>query len=130
MTHYSMLSKVVVDVPTETHDAEVAFWGDALGVELTRSERFPEYHLADLPGAGVGVGFLVQHLGSGSARIHLDIHASNRVAEVNRLTALGASVVDDGEHWTIMRDPAGLLFCVIPDPRIDATNGYEWSADD
>src|SRR5262245_47042394 len=102
MTHYSRLCKIVVDVPTESHDAEVAFWRDALDVELTQSKRFPEYHLANLPGDEFG--FLVQHLGNGSARVHLDIHASDRVAEVNRLTALGASVVDDGENWTIMRD--------------------------
>jgi hypothetical protein len=121
--HYSRLSRIVVDTPVDTHDAEVAFWRDALSVPLTRYERFPDYHGAALAG---GFGLLVQRLGTGPARVHLDIHASDRAAEVARLTRLGATVVDDGEHWTIMRDPAGLVFCVVPDSSLDASNANEW----
>jgi hypothetical protein len=123
VTHYSRLSKIVIDVPGETHDAEVAFWGEALGVEFTNFERFPEYHGVDLPG---GFGLLTQLLGAGTARVHLDIHTSDRAAEVDRLQRHGATLVDDGEHWAIMRDPAGLLFCVIPDSSVDSSNAAEW----
>jgi catechol 2,3-dioxygenase-like lactoylglutathione lyase family enzyme len=125
VTHYSRLSKIVVDVPAEAHDAEVAFWGQALGVPLTRFERFPEYHGASL--ATDGLGFLVQHLGDGTPGVHIDIHTTDRAAEVARLERIGATLVDDGEHWTIMRDPAGLLFCVIPDPRLNESNAQRWS---
>ena len=127
VTHYSRLSKVIIDVPADRHDAEVAFWGDALGVEFTRFERFPEYHGVDLPG---GFGLLTQVLGEGPARVHLDIHTSDRSAEVARLIRLGATLVDDGDHWAIMRDPAGLVFCVIPDSRVDASNAAEWPGED
>ena len=52
--------------------------------------------------------------------IHLDLHSEDRVAEVERLTALGASVVGERSHkigrfeefWTVMRDPEGNGFCV------------------
>jgi catechol 2,3-dioxygenase-like lactoylglutathione lyase family enzyme len=123
VTHFSRLSRIVVDAPPATHDAEVAFWRDALGIELKHSERYPEYHGAELPG---GFGLLTQALGGGPARVHLDIHASDRAAEVARLRRLGAAVVDEGEGWTVLRDPAGLLFCVVPDKTLDASNATEW----
>lgn len=125
MAHFSKLSKVVVDIPAKTHDSAVAFWGSALGVELTRFERFPEYHGADLPTGGIGL--LTQELGDGHARIHLDIHTTDRVAEVARLIRLGATLVDDGEHWAVMTDPAGLVFCVVPDPKLDVSTAKEWT---
>jgi catechol 2,3-dioxygenase-like lactoylglutathione lyase family enzyme len=124
VAHYSRLSRIVFDAPDETHDAEVAFWRDALGVKLTRYEKFPEYHGAELAG---GFGLLAQRLGDGAARVHVDIHTTDRAAEVARLQRLGATLVDDGEQWAVMRDPAGLVFCVVPDQRLDATNATEWS---
>ena len=124
MTHYSRIARIVIDSPADTHDAEVSFWREATGVALKRYERFPEYHggrLAD------GMGLLTQQLGDGEARIHLDVHTTDRGAEVARLTALGASVVREAEHWTVMSDPAGLLFCVVPDDRLDASNARAWT---
>ena len=31
-------------------------------------------------------------------------------------------------HWQLMRDPAGLVFCVIPEPpgELDASNARRW----
>jgi hypothetical protein len=124
MTHYSRLARIVVDAPSETHDAEVAFWREASGVPLKRYERFPAYHGA--PPGPDGMGLLTQHLEAGPARIHLDIHTSDRAAEVTRLLALGAAIVNDGEFWTIMRDPAGLEFCVVPDDSVNASNAHTW----
>jgi hypothetical protein len=125
VVHYSKLSKIVVDVPADAHDVEVAFWQAALGVPLTRLDRFPEFHGGDPPRGDVG--FLVQHIGAGPARVHLDIHCSDRAAEVARLERLGATLVDDGEYWSVMRDPAGLLFCVIPDRSLNESNATTWS---
>jgi hypothetical protein len=49
-------------------------------------------------------------------RVHLDLAASDRPGEVERLLALGASVVEehrDGDvAWTTMRDVEGNEFCV------------------
>jgi len=45
-------------------------------------------------------------------RIHLDICAGNREQEVQRLEALGASVRDTHETYTVMLDPEGNEFCV------------------
>jgi catechol 2,3-dioxygenase-like lactoylglutathione lyase family enzyme len=62
-------------------------------------------------------------------RIHLDLYADDQVAEVRRLTALGAREV----HWdkqpadadyVIMEDPEGNRFCVV-----DARDWSGWSAE-
>ena len=35
-------------------------------------------------------------------------------AEVDRLVRLGAEEVSRGRTWVVLRDPAGLLLCVVP----------------
>jgi hypothetical protein len=50
-------------------------------------------------------------------RHHLDLYASNREAEVERLLGLGASRVQwrypDGADYVVLSDPDGNRFCVI-----------------
>lgn len=47
-------------------------------------------------------------------RIHLDVRATDRQNEVERLQALGASVLDDQvDGLTVMCDPEANEFCVI-----------------
>ena len=45
-------------------------------------------------------------------RVHLDITAGSRSEEVARLRALGASVRDEHDTFTVMQDPEGNEFCV------------------
>jgi predicted enzyme related to lactoylglutathione lyase len=55
-----------------------------------------------------------------SIPIHLDLAVDDREAEVQRLTSLGATVVETKSHtigpfeevWTVMKDPEGNGFCV------------------
>ncbi len=51
------------------------------------------------------------------SRIHVDLTADDREAEVQRLLELGAARVSDhderGAAWTVMRDPEGNEFCVV-----------------
>ena len=52
--------------------------------------------------------------------IHLDLHSEDRAAEVDRLTGLGATFVEERslkigrfeEFWSVMKDPEGNGFCV------------------
>jgi Glyoxalase-like domain len=44
--------------------------------------------------------------------MHLDIETYDRVNERNRLVALGASIVQDFETHTWMRDPEQIDFCL------------------
>jgi hypothetical protein len=111
MSHYSRVLKVVIDAPPDLHDRELAFWQGALGREL------PEVYSAEYHGAflrGSGLILLMQRLESGAPRVHLDIHTDDLDAEVARLERLGALRVQKVQTWWVMRDPAGLLFCVLP----------------
>lgn len=126
VAHHSRISKVVIDVPSEEHDRELAFWQAATGQELRHYERFPEYHGSVLPGDDMGL--LIQRLGEGGSRVHLDIHTDNLEAEVSRLESLGAQQVQRLNFWCVMRDPAGLLFCVVETASrdLDETNSRRW----
>ena len=74
MSHHSRLSKVVIDVRPAEHDRELAFWSTAVGQQLTKGDRYPEYHGAALHGQEFGL--LIQRLGDGPARVHLDIRSA------------------------------------------------------
>jgi predicted enzyme related to lactoylglutathione lyase len=126
VAHYSRLYKIVIDVPRADHDRELAFWSGAIGVPLTQLDRHPEYHGGELHGQALGL--LIQRLGDGPARVHLDIHTDDPAAEIARLEKLGAELVRQVHAWWIMRDPAGLLFCVIPEPpgSLNDGNAQRW----
>ena len=126
MTHHSRLSKIVLDVPAADHDRELAFWSAAVGQPLTRFDTHPEYHGAALHGPEFGL--LIQRLGDGPGRIHLDIHTDDLAAEITRLEELGAERVQQVHAWWILRDPAGMLFCVIPEPAgsLNDSNAQRW----
>lgn len=49
-------------------------------------------------------------------RVHLDIAAADRAAEVERLLALGATVQREAEGYTVLLDPEGNQFCVFGTP--------------
>ena len=125
MAHFSRLFKVVIDVPASDHDRELLFWQGAVGEPLLRFD-YPEYHGAALHGQDFWL--LMQRLGEGAARVHLDIHTDDLAAEVARLEHLGAERVQRVHSWWVMRDPAGLLFCVIPNPvgTLTERNAHRW----
>ena len=113
--HRSLLSTFMIDVPSADLDATVAFWSGALGATPTQT-KMPQYHILD--DAAPPNRVVIQDSGPGEARIHFDIHTDDLEAEVARLEALGATVVDRQwvDHpgsWIIMRDPAGMEFCVV-----------------
>jgi len=116
MTHRSRLTAVLIDVPGAHHEAETAFWSQALGQQGKRLEQHPEY--AFLGQVTPGIEFMVQALqdrpgGDTAPRIHIDIESDDVDAEVERLKNLGAVEVERVHSWVIMRDPAGITFCVV-----------------
>ena len=107
--HRSRIGIVLIDHAAQ-HDESLAFWSGVTGV-TPRSE-------ADSPYNAIGpIGSLnleVQRLGEGTPpRIHLDIESDNPSAEIERLIGLGATVVEREEDFATMRDPGGLVFCVV-----------------
>jgi predicted enzyme related to lactoylglutathione lyase len=68
-------------------------------------------------GEGITIGLQqVPEERVGKNRVHLDWHCDDRLAEVERLTKLGATVVAEesvpGLTWTVLTDPDGNEFCV------------------
>lgn len=110
------LGSVVIRV--DDLDAQAAFWSAALGYEAHRLDH--DYIVLRPPGGG-GPTLSLDRVRSERQippRIHLDLHATDQPAEVDRLLALGASRV----HWAkrpadadyvILEDPEGNRFCVV-----------------
>ena len=109
--HRSRLHVVVIDSPPDVAEAEVAFWGAALGHDPVREEGTPFTVVAPL---GQGTELAHQRLATGAARIHLDVETDDPEAEAERLEALGAVRVGGHDGCVHLRDPAGLVFCVVP----------------
>ncbi|HUC06053.1 MAG TPA: VOC family protein [Acidimicrobiales bacterium] len=111
--HRSRLAVALFDVGAEDFDSEVSFWAGALGTAAGIDEKESDY--ATLDGVFAGLHVMVQRVGpSTAARVHVDIETDDVEAEVRRLEFLGATRVRAESKWWIMRDPAGLLFCVVP----------------
>lgn len=54
-------------------------------------------------------------------RAHLDLGTDDRPAELERHRALGAEVVAEQAFWSVLRDPAGLAYCITDrDPATGA----------
>ncbi len=110
MAHRSKLSAALVDVPQEAYAATTVFWGAALGRAGETDDDDPDY--TDFGRVLPAMRLMTQRVGA-PARVHLDIEADDVEAEVARLEAHGATRVEKIHSWWVMRDPAGLLFCVI-----------------
>jgi hypothetical protein len=123
------LKDIVVDA---AHPAAIArFWAAALDgyavapyddAELARLRANGIYDVEDdpsvviepVPGAvGPRLIFqLVPEAKSVKNRMHLDVRADDRAAELERLCALGASVIARYEGHTTLADPEGNEFCL------------------
>lgn len=112
-----MISKIVIDVAPADYERERAFWQAVVGGSWPEKD-LPEYDGTELPGQGLEL--LMQRLDEGPSRLHLDIHTDDLDAEVGRLERLGARRIRQLRNLWILRDPAGLAFCVIRDPSLAA----------
>lgn len=113
----------VRNITFDAHDphAIARFWAALTGYTL--SDAVPEGDEVTLvPGDPAAPGLLFLKVPEDKAvknRVHLDIRppSGTRDAEVERLTGLGARIVDDlrtpdGRGWVVMTDPEGNEFCV------------------
>lgn len=111
----SLVDQVCLDIPSARYDAEVGFWRGLTGWTLRDdpADVPDEFEHLDPP-RGLPVQLLLQRLDDedGSVRAHLDLCATDPPAEVERHLRLGAEHVDRGRGWTVLRDPAGALYCV------------------
>jgi hypothetical protein len=111
MTARLRLAGALVDVPRADHERAVSFWAGALGKEPVVTEKFPDF--AQYDEVTPGLYFMVQATRDDTRRIHLDLESDDVEADVARLTSLGATEIERSHHWVVMRDPAGITFCVV-----------------
>lgn len=109
----SLLDQVCLDMPRRRYAAEVAFWSGLTGWAVDPDGEADEFERLAWP-AGLPLRFLLQRLDEedGPVRAHFDLSSADRPAEVARHVALGAQELGPGRGWTVMRDPAGLVYCV------------------
>lgn len=116
--------RLVVVLDCVDADALADFWASALGfrrgpfgapyVRLADPrKRWPDLLLQQVPEPRAGKN-----------RMHLDLQVMDVAAEVDRLTALGARVIDpahddDGFLTVVLADPQGNEFCVLRPPDGD-----------
>ena len=107
------LGAVPAEVTVESHGRKA--WRDLAAV------RHPDDPHEEESGTGLGRRLLFQRVPEAKSvknRLHLDLHvgAERRAAEVERLEALGASVLrhvkEPGGEWVTMTDPEGNEFDV------------------
>jgi predicted enzyme related to lactoylglutathione lyase len=111
--HRSRIGLVLIDHPEDDWERALSFWAGVQGVTPTgESDGMPEYRSLGTIGS---VALESQRTGAGTPpRVHLDIETDDVAAEVARVVALGATVVDQRSGYTILQDPGGLAFCVVP----------------
>jgi hypothetical protein len=111
--HASLLDQICLDIPADAFDREVDFWGE-LTTWWPLPKQADEFLRLDVPLA-FPLRMLLQRLGpddSGGMRAHADLSADAREPEVERHQACGGEIVRVAEHWTTLRDPVGLVYCV------------------
>jgi hypothetical protein len=109
---HSLFDQLCLDIPAADFAAECRFWSELTGWPQ-RSSSAEFVHLTRP--AAVPLRLLLQRLGEddhGPARAHADLACDDVPAERQRHQALGAELVRIAEHWTTLRDPAGLLYCI------------------
>jgi hypothetical protein len=110
--HRVLLSTIHFDVPASMREVQRSFWSTALATTTRPGRGYPEYDVFEHPAAGLPV--VVQEVGGTAPRIHVDIETDDVEAEVRRLLAVGAAEVARRDDWVVLRDPAGMEFCVVP----------------
>jgi hypothetical protein len=90
-----------------------AFWRAALGYETEfESDEVVRLKATDSRGLRRLVFWRVPEPKATKTRVHLDLASKDPAAVVERLVALGASVIEVHPAWTVMSDPEGNEFCV------------------
>src|SRR3954463_11733602 len=111
--HRSRIGLVLIDHPEDRWGEALGFWAGVQGVTpVSEDSSMPEYRSLGTVGS---IALESQRTGAGTPpRVHLDIETDDVAAEVARVVALGASILEAREGYTILLDPAGLVFCVVP----------------
>lgn len=110
--HKSKLAGFIIDCRTDDLQGAARFWGEALGMPVAELPGDEGQKYVALKDPANRLHIEVQSVDHAS-RVHLDIETDDIEAEVARLQALGAVVVDRIHSWCVMQAPTGQRFCVV-----------------
>lgn len=112
----------LVNLDSSDPAALTAFWAEALGWEVTYSDA--DYGMIVGPaGATIGFGRIENYDppawpdDAGAKRYHLDLSVDDVEQAKTALIALGARLAQpqpEPDRWTVMLDPQGHPFCIVP----------------
>lgn len=113
--HRSQVDQVCLDIAPGAYEVECAFWSDLTGLPQRDSTYFPEFRTLERP-PDQPIRVLLQRVGDDRPRVtaHLDVYTTDRTAEVRRHQALGATVLREHPHFTVLTDPTGAAYCITP----------------
>jgi predicted enzyme related to lactoylglutathione lyase len=114
------VSSNVFGISFDAYDAQAAatFWAVALGrtvADGASSDNATVSADPAIPGSRIGF-HRVPEGKTVKNRMHLDLISTDFDAEINRLTGLGATKLNEvnaGAHWVTLADPEGNEFDVI-----------------
>jgi predicted enzyme related to lactoylglutathione lyase len=115
----NLIDQLCIDIPAARFDQECEFWSALTGWELRASSVRQEFRFLVRP-PDMPLRILLQRRNDdeGPAHAHLDIASDDVDALVADHEALGASVTERFDYWTVMTDPSGHPYCVTSrDPR-------------
>ncbi|MCW8878363.1 MAG: hypothetical protein OQJ89_12530 [Kangiellaceae bacterium] len=119
--HRSRLAAIVIDSNVDNIEEANEFWEKALGKDCVRSNEDWASKYSHLEVEKDQPQILIQKV-EHESRVHLDIETDDIQAEVERLSSLGAHVVETFERWVVMQAPTGHKFCVVNPQRADFEN--------
>jgi len=111
--HTSYVDQVCLDIPPSRYDDELDFWAAVTG--WARRDPSPGSEFGRLtPGPDQPLQLLLQRLDDEQEAVtaHLDWASSDRDAEIREHLAAGAELQKSFAGWTVLRDPAGMTYCI------------------
>jgi hypothetical protein len=106
----SVVDQICIDIPAGRFEEEGAFWSALTGWQRTDESR--EFDRLARP-SHMPYAFLLQRLDDDPPAVtaHLDLACEDRDTVTAQHQTIGAEVVRRTTGWTVMRDPAGLVYC-------------------
>ena len=115
----------ILDLEPASYDAALTFWRDVTGWEVSPARGEVGEFVSLVPPTG-DRHLLVQRLGSGRSRIHLDVHVADPRAAAERALALGGREVAD-LGYVVMASPGGFPFCLVTHRASEPAPATTWA---
>jgi len=114
-----------LDLAADEHARGLELWERLTGYQRSATRGDDGEFVTLVPPEGDG--FLrVQRLGSGSSRVHLDLHVADPRTAALEAFGLGAAMVADEVDYLTLTSPGGFTFCFVPHRAGDVPRATAW----